>query len=112
MRNTRRETWAVIADNSKSTYLVSSKGRCKRIIKANKTEIVNDGVRLDTQPTYLHFYNDYVHRLVAKAFIPNPHNYEQVDHINNDRTDNRVANLRWMPRQRNNQRKHAKKLRS
>ena len=102
MRNTRRETWAVIADNSKSTYLVSSKGRCKRIIKAEKKEIVSGGVRLDTQPTYLHFYNDYVHRLVAKAFIPNPHNYEQVDHINNDRSDNRVSNLRWMPRQRNN----------
>ena len=36
-----------------------------------------------------------VHRLVAKAFIPNPNNYECIDHINGVRDDNRVENLRW-----------------
>lgn len=53
-----------------------------------------------------------VHRLVAEAFIPNPDNLEQVDHISNDRTDNRKCNLRWVTRKFNNSRPHARKLKS
>lgn len=42
-----------------------------------------------------------VHRLVALAFIPNPDNLPQIDHINARKYDNRPANLRWCTTQQN-----------
>lgn len=36
-----------------------------------------------------------VHRLVAQTFIPNPQGYPEVIHIDSDKTNNAVANLKW-----------------
>lgn len=42
-----------------------------------------------------------VHRLVAKAFVPNPDNKPFVDHIDTDPSNNRADNLRWVTQHEN-----------
>lgn len=49
--------------------------------------------------------NKLIHRLVAEAYLPNPNNYDTVDHIDFNITNNCVNNLQWMSRHENSGKK-------
>ena len=98
------EEWRIIDSNP--DYQVSNTGLV-RSIKHNRVKVLRPvltngrywSVGLWVNSTEKRFC---IHRLVALAFIPNPDDKNEVDHINRIKTDNRVENLRWVTRSENN----------
>lgn len=103
-------------------YQVSNMGRVKsldRYVKTNKggktllkSKIMKPMERkgyMRVSLTKNNFDKTYsIHRLVGIAFIPNPDNKPQINHINGNRSDNRVENLEWCTNGENQ--KHAYKI--
>ena len=67
------------------------------IVKKGCCGIIRENVNADGYTTvYLSGETCYKHRIIAQQFIPNPKGLPYVDHINHDRSDNHVNNLRWI----------------
>lgn len=86
--------------------------RLGRIINPNNTSIKDSdngylkGVVLSREGKQRGFL---VHRLVATAFLPNPHNLPEVNHKDRDRSNNRVTNLEWISPEDNKAHAHINK---
>lgn len=80
-----------------SQYCVSSKGRVfsKYRNRLIKPIVRKDGYVFLTLNKKGKQYNKFLHRLVAEAFILNLSNYKQVNHKDEDKTNNCVENLEW-----------------
>lgn len=90
-------------------YLVSSLGRVmatRRVIKRRGLHVLRDKILkpIPNRSGYLCVglgpklcrKREYIHRLVAQAFIPNPSQKPQVNHKDGDKTNNCIENLEWV----------------
>ena len=115
--NTQNETWKDIK-GYEGSYQVSDMGRIKSlertVTRKNgrkqtirerilKSDIIHNGylrVRLyDSSGKIKRFL---VHRLVCKAFHENPENKPCVNHIDENKTNNKASNLEWCTVEENN----------
>lgn len=103
----KKVEWKIVPGHS--NYMVSRDGKIKslaretngkggkprkikeKILKPNKNEKGYLRVSLDGKTFG-------IHQLVALAFIPNPNNYKEINHINENKSDNRIENLEWCTR--------------
>lgn len=92
-------------------YQVSSLGRVKSL--KNGKERILKPYKLNTGYLSINLCKNgkkkasRINRLVAEAFLPNPENLPEVDHLNDNRTDNRAENLQWISRVENNRKRQS-----
>ncbi len=93
-----KEVWRDIK-GYEGQYQVSNLGKVKSFMK----DPINGRLlksKLNKQGYVCHMFWDAkqftLHSLVLNAFVPNVNDYKQIDHLNNNKKDNRLENLQWI----------------
>lgn len=103
-----KETWKPVV-GYEGLYEVSDLGRVKKVARTitqadGTVKKIDERILKQSESNgYLNvgLYRNgvsnpnWVHRLVAQAFIPNPNKLSDVSHLNEQRDDNRLTNLEW-----------------
>lgn len=97
-----QEIWKDI-EGYEGLYEISSLGNVRRapsgrILKQNKNSYGYSHVGLSKEGKVKMIC---VHRLIANAFIPNPQNKPQVNHIDGNKSNNSISNLEWVSQKEN-----------
>ena len=102
MLENMNEVWKDI--KGYSDYQISNKGRvwnAKRSRYVIPTQKPTGYMQVNLYADNGRRKKEYVHRLVAMSFIPNPYKLPQVNHIDRVRDNNVVENLEWVTHQEN-----------
>ena len=95
--------WKVIEEAPR--YEVNERGEIRSILRGTRPSCRKDKDGYETvwllNERGKPLMHKRVHRLVAKAFIPNPDDLPEINHKNHIRSDNRVENLEWCTTEQN-----------
>jgi len=91
-----KEIWVLI-NTIRGRYEISNRGRLRKYVAKYKNPILlKGGLGSQGYWTYnLVARRELAHRIIAKAFIPNPNNLPFINHKDGNKLNNSIANLEW-----------------
>lgn len=101
----RKEIWKDI-EGYENVYQINKKGQIRSLartgsgVNCSKTKILKKQIDVNGYRVQLLYKNSkgktvFIHKLLGKAFLPNPENLKCVNHKNGNPSDNRIGNLEW-----------------